>query len=100
MSPLREEIVHKSGRRIPVPNGRFDVKGETDAGAFFFVDLREAATPSTPQRLIPAELHTFTDRQRAICLLLSYGEPDKRIATLLDLGLRTVELDKQRRRPS
>ena len=44
----------------------------------------------------PPELFTFTDRQRAVCLLLSYGEPDKRIATLLDVGLRTVELDKQR----
>ena len=72
-------------------------EGETDAGAFFFVDLRHRRrTLSTPQRPIPAELLTFTDRQRAICLLLSYGEPDKRIATLLDLGLRTVELDKQR----
>lgn len=97
-SPFEKEILHKSGRRIPVLMGGSTFEGVTDAGAFFFVDLRQRRrTLSTPQRLNQqAELLTFTDRQRAICLLLSYGEPDKRVAKLLDLGLRTVELDKQR----
>jgi PAS domain S-box-containing protein len=96
-SPFEKEIVHKNGRRIPVLAGGSTFEGVTDAGAFFFVDLRHRRRSlSTPKRLIHPELLTFTDRQRAICLLLSYGEPDKRIAHLLDLGLRTVELDKQR----
>jgi DNA-binding NarL/FixJ family response regulator len=37
----------------------------------------------------------LTERQLAICLLLSHGISQKRIATLLDIGLRTVELEKR-----
>ena len=95
-SPFEKEILHKSGRRIPVLMGGSTFEGMTDAGAFFFVDLRNRRRAISSKRPVPDELFNFTDRQRAICLLLSYGEPDKRIATLLDLGLRTVELDKQR----
>jgi PAS domain S-box-containing protein len=95
-SPFEKEILHKTGRRIPVLMGGSMFEGRIDAGAFFFVDLRHRRRSLTPKRPVPDELFNFTDRQRAICLLLSHGEPDKRIATLLDLGLRTVELDKQR----
>ena len=96
-SPFEKEIVHKSGRRIPVLMGGSTFEGMTDAGAFFFVDLRHRRrTPTAPKRPIQSEMRTFTDRQRAICLFLSYGEPDKRIARLLDISLRTVELEKQR----
>src|SRR6478736_8337837 len=38
----------------------------------------------------------LTDRQRLICLLASVGELDKRIASLMDIGVRTVELEKHR----
>jgi PAS domain S-box-containing protein len=96
-TPFEKEVLHKSGRRIPVLAGGSTFEGQTEAGAFFFVDLRRGRrTLSQPKRLIPSELLTFTDRQRAICLLLSYGEPDKRIAKLLDVSVRTIELDKRR----
>ena len=39
---------------------------------------------------------SLTDRQRLICLLASVGELDKRIASLLHIGLRTVDREKQR----
>ena len=97
-APFEKEIVHKSGRRIPVlAGGSIFGDGITDAGAFYFVDLRSRRkTLSSPKRVIPAALLSFTDRQRAICLLISYGETEKRIARLLDVSLRTVELDKHR----
>ena len=38
---------------------------------------------------------SLTDRQRQICLLLSVGQAAKSIARLLDIGVRTVELEKQ-----
>ena len=38
---------------------------------------------------------SLTDRQRQICLLLSVGQTAKSIARLLDIGLRTVEMEKQ-----
>jgi len=38
---------------------------------------------------------SLTDRQRQICLLLSVGQAAKSIARLLDIGLRTVEMEKQ-----
>ena len=98
-TPFEKEIIHKSGRRIPVLFcGSVFGDGVNDAGAFFFVDLggRRQTIKDTPKRVVPPALFFFTDRQRTICLLLSYGEPEKRIAALLDLGLRTVEQDKQR----
>lgn len=97
-TPFEKEVIHKSGRRIPVlAGGSVFGDGVTDAGAFFFVDLRDRRrTISAPKRLIPSALLTFTDRQRSVCLLLSYGELEKRIASLLDVSVRTVELDKHR----
>ena len=41
---------------------------------------------------MPASL---TDRQRLICLLTSVGELEECIAKLLEIGLRTVETEKQ-----
>ena len=41
-------------------------------------------------------MSSLTDRQRLICLLASVGESDKRIASLLEIGVRTVELEKHR----
>ena len=97
-TPFEKEIIHKDGRRIPVlAGGSTFGDGVIDSGAFFLVDLRERKRMRRdPKRLIQAELLSFTDRQRVICLLLSYGESEKRAARLLDLGLRTVELDKHR----
>ena len=37
----------------------------------------------------------LTDRQRLVCLLVSIGLTQKRIANLLDIGVRTVEHEKQ-----
>jgi DNA-binding NarL/FixJ family response regulator len=45
---------------------------------------------------ITGVVSSLSDRQRLICLLASVGELDKRIAILLDISLRTVELEKQR----
>jgi DNA-binding CsgD family transcriptional regulator len=45
---------------------------------------------------VPSIVTSLTDRQRLICLLTSVGEQDKRIASLMDLGVRTVEMEKQR----
>src|SRR6187200_255032 len=36
----------------------------------------------------------LTDRQRLICLLTSVGEPDKRIARMMELSTRLVEKEK------
>ena len=98
-TPFEKEIIRKDGRRVPVLVGAATFgAGASEEGAFFAVDLSERKLDDKnirPQPLAP-ELLALTDRQRAICLLLSYGEPEKRIANLLDLGLRTVELDKQR----
>ena len=96
-TPFEKEIIHKSGRRIPVlAGGSVFGDGITDAGAFFFVDLRERRpTTKDPKRVVPPALLSFTDRERTLCLLLSYGELEKRIPRLLDVSLRTVELDKQ-----
>jgi PAS domain S-box-containing protein len=96
--PFEKEIIHKSGRRIPVLfGGSVFGDGVNDAGAFFLVDLGgRRQTINVVKRVVPPELLSFTDRQRAVCLLLSYGELEKRIAALLDIGLRTVEHDKQR----
>jgi PAS domain S-box-containing protein len=97
-TPYEKEIIHKSGRRIPVlAGGSVFGNGVTDAGAFYFIDLRQRRrTIKDPKRVIPPALLSFSDRQRAICLLLSYGEPEKRVASMLDVGVRTVELDKHR----
>ena len=97
-TPFEKEVIHKSGRRIPVlAGGSIFGDGITDAGAFFFVDLRDRRrTITAPKRLIPPAVLTFTDRQRAVCLLLSYGELEKRVAKMLDVSVRTVELDKHR----
>jgi PAS domain S-box-containing protein len=97
-TPYEKEIINKSGERVPVlVGGATFSRGDTDSGAFFAVDLRERKQAVIDQAAeIPPELLDFTDRQRTICLLLSYGEPDKRIARLLDVSLRTVELDKHR----
>jgi PAS domain S-box-containing protein len=97
-TPFEKEIIHKSGRRIPVlAGGSVFGDGVNDAGAFFFVDLAgRTRTIKDQKRVVAPALFFFTDRQRAVCLLLSYGEPEKRIAALLDLGLRTVEQVKQR----
>ena len=37
----------------------------------------------------------LTDRQRLICLLTSVGEPDKRIARMMELSTRLVEKEKR-----
>jgi PAS domain S-box-containing protein len=97
-TPFEKEIIHKSGRRIPVlAGGCIFGDGVTDAGAFFLVDLRgRRHAVVEPKRVVPPALLSFTDRQRALCLLLSYGESEKRIARMLDVSVRTVELDKHR----
>ena len=45
---------------------------------------------------IRSAISSLTDRQRLICLLESVGEPDKRIASLMGIGKRTVELERHR----
>jgi PAS domain S-box-containing protein len=97
-TPYETELIRKDRSRVPVLIGGATFgDGITDAGAFFMVDLRQRRVgKGVCKEEIRAEVLALTDRQRAICLLLSYGEPEKRIAKLLDLGLRTVELDKHR----
>jgi DNA-binding NarL/FixJ family response regulator len=59
--------------------------------------LDYSRTQVQPERMsIPSIVSSLTDRQRVICLLSSVGELDKRIANLLDIGQRTVELEKRR----
>lgn len=97
-TPYEMEIIRKDGQRVPVlVGGATFGDGITDAGAFFLVDLSQRREgKQAPREEIPADVLSLSDRQRVICLLLSYGEPEKRIASSLDLGLRTVELEKQR----
>ena len=97
-TPFEKEILRKDGSRVPVfVGGETFGDGVTDAGVFFAVDLSKRKRGKRGQECeILPEILSLTDRQRVICLLLSYGEPEKRIARLLDLGLRTVELDKHR----
>lgn len=45
---------------------------------------------------IPSVISSLTERQLIICLLASLGEPDKRVASLMEIGVRTVELEKHR----
>ena len=46
-SPFEKEVLHKSGSRIPVLIGGSTFEGVTDAGAFFFVDLRHGRALNT-----------------------------------------------------
>jgi PAS domain S-box-containing protein len=92
-SPFAKEYVRKDGTRVGVLIGAASFGSEKSGeGVFFAVELpdSDSAENSIPQ---PSG-EMLTERQRVVCLLLSYGESDKRIAYLLNVGLRTVELDK------
>jgi PAS domain S-box-containing protein len=64
--PFEKEIIHKSGRRIPVLfGGSVFGDGVNDADAFFFVDLAgRKRTLKDPKRVVPPALLFFTDRHR------------------------------------
>jgi PAS domain S-box-containing protein len=96
--PFEMEVIRKDGRRVPILVGAEAIGGGiVDAGTFFAVDLTSRKS-SELVRLNEAssELLGLTVRQRIICLLLSYGESEKQIASALDISIRTVELDKHR----
>lgn len=95
-TPFEKEYVRSDGRRVPVLIGATAFgNGVSDAGAFYAVDLRQRKRLDDADLFIP-ELLLLTERQRMICLLLSFGDSDKEIATVLDQGLWTIEADKQR----
>jgi DNA-binding NarL/FixJ family response regulator len=48
------------------------------------------------QAPVATVIDSLTETQRLICLLSACGVAQKRIALLLDIGLRSVELEKQR----
>jgi PAS domain S-box-containing protein len=96
-TPFEKEYIRHDGRRVPVlVGGTAFGNGITDAGAFFAVDLSKRKRITHADDPIPPNLLALTERQRIICLLLSYGDTDKQIATALDMGLRTIEADKRR----
>jgi PAS domain S-box-containing protein len=95
--PFEKEYINKDGRRIPVlVRGAAFGKGKVDSGAFIVIDLSQRQKPGGAKTEFSSAIQGLSDRQRLICLLLSYGEPERRIARRLDLGLRTIELEKHR----
>jgi PAS domain S-box-containing protein len=96
-APFEKEYIRSDGSRVPVLIGGEALgAGITDAGVFFAVDLTERKKIDREQVGLAPQVLALTNRQRLVCLLLSYGESEKQIARTLDLGLRTVELEKSR----
>jgi PAS domain S-box-containing protein len=96
-SPFEKEYIRKDGRRVPVLIRGSAFEGSVEAGVFYAVDLTDRKTVTDfGQEGPPPDIASLSERQRVICLLLSYGRADKQIGRTLDLSLRTVELEKQR----
>lgn len=96
--PFEKEYARSDGRRVPVLIGAAAIgTGAVDSGKFYVVDLshRKRSIFVQPESAL-GQVLLLSARQRLICLLTSLGQTQKRIASLLDVGLRTVELEKQR----
>jgi DNA-binding NarL/FixJ family response regulator len=52
---------------------------------------RAADQPTMPRSTTPAEVESLTDREREVLHLLAEGRSNKEVATLLDVGVSTVE---------
>ena len=96
-SPFEKEYVGSNGRRIPVliTAAAFD-KRSLDAGSFCAIDLRKRKRLGETDPTAAMQVSSLSPRQRLICLLSSHGVMQKRIAGLLDIALRTVELERHR----
>ncbi|HEY2414140.1 MAG TPA: PAS domain-containing protein [Pirellulaceae bacterium] len=95
--PFEKEYVGSDGSRIPVlVTAAAFGKGVVDAGSFCAIDLRRRKRLPEADHAATAQVSRLSARQRLICLLGAYGVNQKRIATTLDIGLRTVELERHR----
>jgi len=96
-TPIEIESLGHDGKRIPVIIGAAAFgNGVNDAGTFFVVDMSQhKRSEHGHSPLVESQVLALTDRQRAICLLVAHGWNQKRVAALLDMGLRTVELERQ-----
>jgi hypothetical protein len=96
-SPFEKEYCCINGARIPVLIEAAAFGGRVlGSGSFFAVDLRNRKRlPEIDDRAAEV-ISKLSPRQRLICLLSSYGLTQNRIAGLLDMGRRTVELERHR----
>ena len=97
-TPFEIESIIPNGKLIPVVIGAAAFgNGVNDAGTFFVVDMSQRKRPEPgPSPQVESQVRSLTDRQRAICLLVAHGWTQKRVATLLDIALRTVEFERHR----
>jgi PAS domain S-box-containing protein len=96
-APFEKEYIGIDGNRIPVliTAAAFG-KGVVDSGSFCAIDLRQRKRLPDANETAATQVSYLSARQRLICLLSASGVNQKRIASLLDIGLRTVELDRHR----
>jgi PAS domain S-box-containing protein len=95
-APFEKEYICADGRRVPVLISAATFDDAQDAGSFCIIDLRQRKHLTGTSQADAQDVLRLTARQRLIALLCSHGIPQKRIADLLDIGLRTVEMEKQR----
>jgi len=95
--PFEKEYVRSDGTRIPVliTAAAFG-QDIPDSGSFCAIDLRRRKRLPEANSTAAAQVSRLSARQRLICLLGACGVNQKRIATVLDIGLRTVELERHR----
>jgi PAS domain S-box-containing protein len=94
-APFEKEYICADGRRVPVLISAATFDDDKETGSFCIVDLRQRKQINESNSDVE-EIFRLTARQRLIALLTSHGVLQKQIANLLDMGLRTVEIERQR----
>jgi len=90
-APFEKEYIRSDGRRVPVLVVAGCEKSYEEGGLFYAVDLTRRKKTGCG-----VAFHSMSLRQRLICLLGSVGELQKQIASLLNVSVRTVELERHK----